>query len=106
MVDDIVVGFEYPVRQPVVAHELPDVLDRIEFRAFRWQGQQGDIVGDRQIGGEMPSGLVHQEDRVGTRGHGEGNLLKVQHHGGGIAEGQDEPRTFPLGGTDGAKQID
>ena len=46
MVDDIVVGLEDPVRQPVVAHELPDVFDRIEFRAFRWQGQQGDVVGD------------------------------------------------------------
>ena len=27
MVDDVVVGFEDAVRQPVVAHELPDVLD-------------------------------------------------------------------------------
>jgi len=28
--DDVVVGSEYPVRQPVVAHELPDVLDRVQ----------------------------------------------------------------------------
>ncbi len=32
MVDDVVVGFEYPVGEPIVAHELPYVLDWIEFR--------------------------------------------------------------------------
>ena len=26
--DDVFVGFEDPVRQPVVAHELPDILHR------------------------------------------------------------------------------
>ena len=32
MIDDIVVGFEDAVREPVVAHVLPDVFDGIEFR--------------------------------------------------------------------------
>ncbi len=43
MIDDIVVGFEDAVRQPVVAHILPDVLDGIEFRGFRREGDDGDI---------------------------------------------------------------
>ncbi len=30
VVEDIVVGRENPVREPVVADELPDVLDRVE----------------------------------------------------------------------------
>ncbi len=30
VVEDILVGFEDPVREPVVAHELPDVLDRVQ----------------------------------------------------------------------------
>ncbi len=30
MVEDILVGFEDPVREPVVADELPDVLDRVQ----------------------------------------------------------------------------
>jgi hypothetical protein len=30
MLDDIVIGCEDAVRQPVIAHELPDILDRIE----------------------------------------------------------------------------
>ena len=30
LVEDVCVGFEDAVRQPVVAHELPDILDRID----------------------------------------------------------------------------
>jgi hypothetical protein len=37
VVDDIVIGPEDPVREPVISHELPGVLDRVEFRAFRRQ---------------------------------------------------------------------
>ena len=43
MIEDIVVGFEDAVRQPVVAHELPDVLDRVELGAFGREWKQGDI---------------------------------------------------------------
>jgi hypothetical protein len=28
VVDDVVIGFEDAVREPVIAHELPDILDR------------------------------------------------------------------------------
>jgi hypothetical protein len=35
MIEQIVVGLEDPVRKPVVAHELPDVLDGVQLRAFR-----------------------------------------------------------------------
>ena len=34
MVEDVVVRFEDALRQPVVAHKLPDVFDRIELGAF------------------------------------------------------------------------
>ena len=44
--DDVVVGFEDPVRQPVVAEELPDVLDRVQFRRPGRERQQGDVVRD------------------------------------------------------------
>ena len=46
MIGDIVVGFEDTVREPVVAHVLPDIFDRIEFRAFRRQRDNGDIGGN------------------------------------------------------------
>ncbi len=31
MGEDVVVGLEDPVGEPVVAHELPDVFDRVKF---------------------------------------------------------------------------
>src|SRR4051794_14247813 len=34
MVDKVGVGCEHPVREPVIAHELPDVLGGVELRAF------------------------------------------------------------------------
>src|SRR5258705_11448891 len=43
MVDEIVVGFEDAVGEPVVAHELPDVLDRVELWALRRQQNDGDV---------------------------------------------------------------
>ena len=46
MIDEIVVGFEDAIGEPVIAHELPYVLDRIELRAFRRQGDNGDIGRD------------------------------------------------------------
>ncbi len=44
MIEDVVVGFEDSVRQPVVAHELPDILNRVELWAFQRQRQQGVMV--------------------------------------------------------------
>ena len=48
MVDEIVVGFEDAVGQPVVAHELPDVLDRVELWALRRQQNDGELAGTRR----------------------------------------------------------
>ena len=48
VIDDIVVGFEDAVREPVVAHILPDIFDRIEFRALRRQRDNGDVGGNEQ----------------------------------------------------------
>ena len=38
MIDDVVIGLEDAVGEPVVAHELPYVLDRIELGRFRRNG--------------------------------------------------------------------
>ena len=48
VIDDIVVGFEDAVREPVVAHILPNIFDRIELRAFRRQRDNGDVGGNEQ----------------------------------------------------------
>src|SRR5262245_19424476 len=55
MVDEIVVGFEDAVREPVVAHKLPDVFDRIELGAFWRQRNDGDICGHEETGRQVPA---------------------------------------------------
>ncbi len=35
MVDEIVVGMKDAVREPVLAHEMPDILDKVQLGTFR-----------------------------------------------------------------------
>ena len=44
--NDLVVGFEDAVGEPVGAQELPDVFDRVEFRRARRQQDQGQVLRD------------------------------------------------------------
>ena len=88
--DDVFVGFEDP-RQPVVAHELPDILHRVQLAIA---AEDGDVVGDRQrassanrLIGSAPHG---HRDRGGT------DLDEVRRHGVGVAPGHDQPGAFPL----------
>ncbi len=67
--DDLVIGYEDPVRQPVVAHELPYVFDRIEFWRSRRQGQERDVGRDHKLVRGMPSGPVDDEEGMGARRH-------------------------------------
>ena len=96
--DDVFVGFEDPVRQPVVAHELPDILHRVQLGRSWRQRQDGDVVGDRQLGRQVPTGLIDDQHRMGA----------------GIDGGTDldappwrrcRTRAFPLRGTDRAEDI-
>ena len=45
MIDDLVVGFEDAVGEPVIPHELPDVFDRIDLWTFGRQRDDADILG-------------------------------------------------------------
>ena len=67
MVEDVVVRFEDAVRQPVVAHELPDVLDRVELGCPGWQRQQSDVIGDDEPVGYVPAGLIEHDQSMGAR---------------------------------------
>ena len=64
MIDDVVEGFEDSVRQPILAHELPDVFLAVELRCTRRQRQEREIGWNLEVLGAVPAGLV--EDR--TRG--------------------------------------
>ena len=61
VVDDILVGIEHSVREPIVAHELPDVFLRVQFGAFCGQRDQRDVWRDFEAAGEMPAGLVDEQ---------------------------------------------
>ena len=105
MVEDVVVGCEDAVGQPVVAHELPDILDRIEFRRSGRQRQQGDVVGDDQPVGHVPASLIEHDKGMSTRIDRTGDLVEVELHGCGVAPRQDEARALALRGTDGTEDI-
>lgn len=88
--DDLVVGFEDAVRQPVVAHELPEVFERAQFRTARRQRQDGDVVGQIELCGGVPTGLIHDEDGVGVGFDGGTDLGQMSVHRVGVTPGQHE----------------
>ena len=105
VIDDVVVGVEDAVGQPVVAHELPDVFGRIEFEAFWRQGNEGDVGGDGELCGRVPPRLIEQQNGVFARRDNLGDFLKVQVHCLHVAHGHNEARTLAVVGTDRAEDV-
>lgn len=105
MVEEIVVGFEYPVRQPVIPHVLPDILDRVQFRTFRRQCDDGDVGRHDQVVGEVPAGLIEKKHGMRTRRHFSGDFSKMQAHGLRVAGWQDEGCALAVLRTDRSKDI-
>ena len=105
MVDEIVVGFEDAVREPVVAHKLPDIFDRIELGAFWRQRNDSDICGHEEAGRQMPASLIDQEDGMGSGRNRFGDLCKMQVHRLAVAGRQDQGRALALLGADRAEDI-
>ena len=103
VVDDVVVGFEDPVGEPVVAHKLPDILDRVEFGAARRERQQGDVGRHDQFGRTVPSGLIEDEHGMGTGRDVEGDLLQMHAHRLAVAAGHDDPGSLAFGRADCTK---
>lgn len=90
VVEDVGVGCEDAVAEPVVAHELPEVLDRVESGGARRQRQQGDVGRHSELPGGVPAGLIEQQDGVCAGGDGLGDLGQMQGHRLGGAERHDE----------------
>lgn len=103
VVDHVVVGFEDPVGEPVVTHELPDILDRVEFGAARRQRQQGDVGRHDQFGRTVPSGLIEDEHGMGTGRHVEGDLFQMHAHRFTVAAGHDDAGGLAFSRTDRTK---
>src|SRR3546814_20919606 len=61
VVDDVVVGGEDPVGEPVIAHELPDVLDRVQLGTFGRQSDDADIRRHTELSGNVATGVNTQQ---------------------------------------------
>jgi hypothetical protein len=61
VVEDIVVGEEHAVGEPIVADELPDVLDRVAFGTFCRQWYARDVGRYGELVRHVPSRLVDEE---------------------------------------------
>src|SRR5260370_34318965 len=96
VIEVIVVGFEDAIRQPVVTHELPDVLDGIELRTLGGQRQERHVGRDFEFCRSMPSGLIEQQDRVTAGSDVLGDFGQVQVHRLAVAERKDEPDAFAI----------
>ena len=60
---------------------------------------------DRQLGRQVPTGLIDDQHRMGTGIDGGTDLDEVRRHGVGVAPGHDQPGALPLRGTDRAEDI-
>ena len=105
MIDDIVWVEEDPVGEPVVAQELPDVLDWIELGASGREGDERQIVRDIELAGGMPSRPIEKEDGVTPRRNILGDFIQMQLHRLGIALRQDQADRLAFLRTDRAEDI-
>lgn len=105
MIDNVLGGFEDAIGEPVVAHELPDVLDWVQFGHLWRQRQDGDVFGQMKFGGGMPAGLIDDEDGMRAGIDGAGDLLEMGVHRLGIAPGQNQPDALALLRTDGTEDV-
>jgi hypothetical protein len=105
MVDDVAVGSEDPVREPIVADKLPEVLDRIEFGELGGQRHEGDVRWHEEFRRKMPSGLVEQDCGMGAGRDGGGNLGEMKVHRVGIAFRQHQPGALAVLGADRTENI-
>jgi hypothetical protein len=103
--DDLVVGFEDAVGQPVVAHELPEVFDGVQFRGTRRQRQDGDVVGQTQLRRRVPAGLIDDENGMDAGIDGGADLGQMSIHRVGVAPRQDEPDGLAPCRTDSAEDV-
>ncbi len=90
------VVFEDAVREPVFAHELPDVFDRVAFGRPGRERHECDVVGDFEGQGGVPSGLIEHDDGMGARFNDAADLGEVSVQRLCVGTGHDE--ALPLFG--------
>ena len=105
VIDDGVVRGGNAVRQLVVAHELPNVLDRVQLGALGRQWHDGDVRRHDEALGDVPAGLIDQQRTMFAGRHPGRDLGQVQAHCLGVAPGQDQAGHSPGLGADGAEDV-
>ena len=105
-IDDCVVGFEDTVGEVILAEELPDILDRVQFGGVGRQGQQADIVWHAQSPAAlMPAGAIERDHGVGAGADVGADLGEMQAHRLAVDLGQDQADAEIARRTDGAEEI-
>ena len=105
MVENVLVGFEDPVGQPVVAHELPEVLSGIELGAFGRQCQQRDVGGNSVPRRHVPASLIEEQHGVAAGCHFGKDFGKVQVDRLDVAGWQDKCGTLSIVRANGAEDV-
>jgi len=105
VIEEIVVRGEDPIGEPIVAHELPDILDWVQFGTFRRQRQNGDVARHDELVREMPAGLIEEEHGMLAGRDLGGDLGQMQAHRLGMTVRQHECRALALTGADRAEDV-
>lgn len=105
VIDDILVDIEDAVGEPVLPHELPDVLDRVEFGAFWRQRHEGNVGRGDEFVRQMPTRLVKNQSGMRARRDGGGDLGEMQVHRLDVACRQNEAGGLAVPRADRAKYI-
>jgi hypothetical protein len=73
--------------------------------AFGRQRDEGDVRRHDELVGQVPTGLVEEEQSVTTRRHGQRDLGQMQVHRRDVIAGQDKGGALAVLGADGAEDI-
>ena len=105
VVEDVVVRFEDAVREPVVAHELPDVFLRVQFRALGRQRHDNDVGRHIETFRHVPASLIDQQRGDSARRNFGSDLGEMQIHRFDITARQHEARALTLLRTNRAEDV-
>jgi hypothetical protein len=105
VIDDVVEGFEDSVREPILAHEQPDILLAVELGRARRQRQERDIAWDFQVLRTVPTSLIEDENGVRAGGNLGGDFFEMKLHGFAVTGRQHQCGAGPTLGADRPEQI-
>lgn len=60
MVNEVVARCKNAVGEPIIGHELSDILDRVEFGVFLRQRNDADVFGYIELVSRMLANLIYQ----------------------------------------------